>query len=237
MGARYAPAVSGQQDTPESKGLFERNLPLCDGEVRKFERQFPGLAERGELESWAREGLMEASRRYDPDRGVPFHGFAHYRIRGAIIDGVRRNGAVPRRTYQRLKALAATHSYSTGLLADVFVSLPADTSAAEHERRLQERLADMATSMALSMAAPLLGTAATPVPPPDEVVGQAQLLEMVERELDTLTDVEATLLRRHYLAEEGLETIAVDLGLSKSWASRVLARAVGKLTKRMKARA
>ncbi|MEY3969534.1 MAG: polymerase sigma factor FliA, partial [Pseudomonadota bacterium] len=41
-------------------------------------------------------GLLEAAKSYDATKGVPFEHFAHSRVRGAIIDEVRRMSTLPR---------------------------------------------------------------------------------------------------------------------------------------------
>jgi RNA polymerase sigma factor for flagellar operon FliA len=46
--------------------------------------------EVGDLVSAGTIGLMEADGRYDKTRGIPFAAFAHQRIRGAILDEIRR---------------------------------------------------------------------------------------------------------------------------------------------------
>ncbi len=46
--------------------------------------------EVGDLVSAGTIGLMEAGGRYDKTRGIPFATFAHQRIRGAILDEIRR---------------------------------------------------------------------------------------------------------------------------------------------------
>lgn len=49
-------------------------------------------AELDELLQWGAIGMMEAARRFDPNHGVSFQAFASRRIRGAMIDGLRRDG-------------------------------------------------------------------------------------------------------------------------------------------------
>ena len=49
-----------------------------------------------------------------------------------------------------------------------------------------------------------------------------------------LPDNEAQLVRRHYIDGESFEQVADELGLSKSWASRLHARAISRLSKRLR---
>ena len=50
-------------------------------------------ADLDELLQWGAIGMMEATQRFDPSLGVEFQAFASRRIRGAMIDGLRRDGA------------------------------------------------------------------------------------------------------------------------------------------------
>ena len=58
--------------------------------------QFPRHVDRDELARAGAPGLVEAARRYDAARGVPFERFAAQRIRGAILDAVRAADWAPR---------------------------------------------------------------------------------------------------------------------------------------------
>lgn len=50
-------------------------------------------ADLDEMLQWGAVGMMEASQRFDPSHGVAFQAFAARRIKGAMIDGLRREGA------------------------------------------------------------------------------------------------------------------------------------------------
>ncbi|OYV34546.1 MAG: RNA polymerase subunit sigma [Rhodospirillales bacterium 20-64-7] len=53
-------------------------------------------ADLDELLQWGAIGMLEAMHRFDPTLGVSFEAFAARRIRGAMIDGLRRDGALKR---------------------------------------------------------------------------------------------------------------------------------------------
>lgn len=54
-------------------------------------------AELADLIGYGLEGLIQAANRFDPSRGNQFSTFAYYRIRGAIIDGVKSIAVIPTR--------------------------------------------------------------------------------------------------------------------------------------------
>lgn len=59
------------------------------------------------LESAGILGLVEAAAQFDPQRGVEFRTFAHHRIRGAILDELRRNCPLPQHVLQQWAELRA----------------------------------------------------------------------------------------------------------------------------------
>ena len=69
---------------------------------------------------------------------------------------------------------------------------------------------------------------------PEEATAKAELIALVRAEIDALPADEATLVRRHYLQGDRFDHVAEELGLSKSWASRLHTRAIGRLSKRLR---
>jgi RNA polymerase sigma factor for flagellar operon FliA len=57
-----------------------------------------------DLIAYGAKGLLDAAERFDPEKGVPFDVFCRYRVRGAIVDGIRRHHWLPRRAYKRFCA-------------------------------------------------------------------------------------------------------------------------------------
>ncbi len=80
----------------ELTGLIEEHLPLVRHVVVQVAVRFPRHVDREELARAGALGLVEAARRYDAERGVPFNRFAAQRIRGAILDSVRAADWAPR---------------------------------------------------------------------------------------------------------------------------------------------
>lgn len=74
--------------TDAQRALVERVQPRVGKIAHAVCRMLPS-ADVDELISAGYEGLLRAAQRYDPELGVPFHAYAHYRIRGAMIDFAR----------------------------------------------------------------------------------------------------------------------------------------------------
>lgn len=95
-------------DTTEMNKMIEANLPLVKHIVLQVAVHFPRHVEREELARAGALGLVEAARRYDESRGVPFDRFAAQRIRGAILDAVRAADWAPRSVRTLARKLEAT---------------------------------------------------------------------------------------------------------------------------------
>jgi RNA polymerase sigma factor for flagellar operon FliA len=219
---------------------FNATLDLVDIVARQVGRAIGQAVDLDELVSYGREGLLDAARRYDPSRGVPFRAYANYRVRGAVLDGVRALARLPRRTYERLTALEAASRVSEGAAEDLYAPRPPGSGPVQAEQALAEHLAGMATAMAVGLVTSgARGEDGEPTSvsggdDPEEATAKAELLAVVRDAIEQLSYEEAELVRRHYLEGERFDRVAQELGLSKSWASRLHTRAIGRLTKRLR---
>ncbi|HEU4404917.1 MAG TPA: sigma-70 family RNA polymerase sigma factor [Polyangiaceae bacterium] len=230
--------------TTSVESLVRDHLDLPPRLARQLVREL-GLPQAlaNDLESAGREGLVGAANRFEPERGVPFRRYANHRVRGAMIDSLRREGRLPRRAYDRLQMLSAAVSLNEQLSEELASPPPPAASAlADADARLAEHLANVATAMALGLLARPVRTeeetgdtltALDSSPQPDEQLVRDETREQVIEALGDLPDQERALVRRHYFEGERFDHVAAELGLSKSWASRLHTRAVGRLTKRL----
>ena len=229
-----------ERDTPAVLERFHGALDLVEVIARKVRRSLGPAVDLDELRSFGREGLLDAARRYDVDRGVPFRAYANFRVRGAITDGLRSNARLPRRLHERLRALEAAARVSEGAAEDVLGGAPAPGGPESAERALDAHLAAMTTAMVVGLVSePATGedgevTTVDGRASPEESVARAELLGLVATAIEDLPREEAELVRRHYLEGERFDHVAAELGLSKSWASRLHTRAMERLAKRLK---
>src|SRR5580765_4226508 len=69
-------------------------------------RRCPDWTARADLVAAGMVGLIEAADRYDESRQEPFLSFAEHRIRGAVLDELRRGDVLPRRVRQLARKIA-----------------------------------------------------------------------------------------------------------------------------------
>lgn len=95
-------AYSAQLRRPnhERDRLIADHLEIAGRIAARIARRCPQFIAKEDLHAAAMLGLTEAAERYDSTRAEPFLGFAEKRIRGAILDELRRGDIMPRRTRQ-----------------------------------------------------------------------------------------------------------------------------------------
>src|SRR5215472_11918491 len=135
------------KDTPETLARFSAELALVDLCARQIGRRIGTVVTLDDLRSFGQEGLLAAARTFDATRGVPFRRWANVRIRGAMIDGVRKWGELPRRVYRELRALEAGDRVLE-VYDEEDAANPAVTAEAA-DARLNAYLAGIATAIAL----------------------------------------------------------------------------------------
>lgn len=204
--------------------------------ARHLRRQLGTRLEVAELESMGREGLLDAARSFDPARGVPFRRWAQLRIRGAVMDGLRSTGSLPRAVYRKLRALEAADRAQEGRQEDDAAAVP--TSAEVADKRLDDSLSGIAMAMAAGFLAAssegLEHVADDETLTPEDAVAEKELLDRLRDIIARRPDAERQLLERHYFGGVTFETAAKELGLSKSWASRLHTRALEAVAEEMR---
>jgi RNA polymerase sigma factor for flagellar operon FliA len=207
---------------------FRAHKELVDRVVRRLVRELDLSCELGDLTAWGHQGLLEAKQRFDPARGVRFSTFAYYRVRGAVLDGVRSQGFLKRRAYAKLKAFEAVDA-----LAE-----QAAESGAEHERAsLDQRANEIEEILGRISAAYVLSALGQgeerQVDTPETQIVDAQSREAVQQGLAGLPEKEHKLLRAVYYEGATIEEAGERIGLSKSWASRLHAKALSRMKRNL----
>lgn len=87
--------------------LVHEYLPLVPHIVAQVSVQFPRHIDARELAQAGSLGLIQAAQRFDASRGVPFRMYAGHRIRGAVLDAVRKADWAPRSVRQDARRVDA----------------------------------------------------------------------------------------------------------------------------------
>lgn len=207
----------------------EAHRELVERVVRRLQRELDLSCDPDDLRAWGHQGVLEAKARFDASRGVRFSTFAYYRVRGAVLDGVRKQGWLKRRAYAKLKALEAADAV-TEPIAEVEGQSPSVTAAAR-AAQIGDILGKISAAYMLSAVGQ--GEDSTP-DTPEELVDAAELRAVVKRDLGNLPDRERVLIEAVYFDGVTIEEAGQRLGLSKSWASRMHAKALERMRKSLR---
>ena len=97
-------------DNNAFQDLLENYLPLVRSIVERMRRKLPSHVETDDLYSIGVTGLVAAARNSHPSRGGTFGAYATTRIRGAILDELRRSDWMTRATRSKAKRLSSAIS-------------------------------------------------------------------------------------------------------------------------------
>jgi RNA polymerase sigma factor FliA len=215
--------------TEEQRRLVEQHLGLVRAQAADIMQScgLPPSIEFDDLVSFGTKGLIEAAQRFQPERGAAFPTFAYYRVRGAIFDGLRSFGWVKRREYERLRERERV---------DAYLQSHSERTAAAGQCTLEDEVAALAE--ALDGAATVYVTSlegesrfeqTDERPGADEAMALGELSHAVRAALRELPAQERAIIEAFYFKDRNLQDAGRDLGVSKSWASRLHAAAIDKL--------
>lgn len=203
--------------------LIEKHKPMVFHLAKKISQSFPFQTDMEDLIAYGQLGLIEASERFDASRGYNFSTFAHYRIRGAIYDGLREMGVITRSS-RKVRFAAQANDVLTSEIDDSTIDAAA---TADDEIKSVESLIDALIpiyflSIDDTEAEELRDETA-------ENAGDFETRELLEKIREVLNEIEADeaeLLRKLYFKNTLMKDLAQEMGVTKSWVSRLHARAI-----------
>ena len=211
-----ATTASIQQSVEECQGLV-RSLAL------KIHRGLPRRIDLEDLIGYGQVGLIEAAREFDSSRGTRFATFAYYRIRGAIYDGLAKMTGMSRGHYHHVRyERGATEvldeSSQSGSEPDGDLAWLRDIGRTLAVIHLVSHL-DLPGS---TLEASLIDSVRFG---PLALAMQNEQAQKVVDMIGKLTPDEAVMIRAVYFEGISLQDAGKKLCISKSWASRLHAKA------------
>ena len=208
--------------------LISEHAEVAKRIALKMARRCPAWIAREDLVAAGMLGLTEAARRYDRTRAEPFLPFAEQRIRGAVLDELRRGDLLPRRVRQMARKIATTIRglENTGMAASDSSVATALGVTVESYRDDLAHLIHVDVESIDGEGAAILVDEQEPV---DELADRRQMLTRVKTSLASLEPRDVTLLHLHYFEEQTFQEIATTLGITSSRACQLLWRAVARL--------
>jgi RNA polymerase sigma factor FliA len=212
-------------------------IPFVEQLARRVAATMPHSIDIGDLVQDGVIGLIDAAHRFDESRGIKFETFAERRIRGAMIDALRKD-AWPRGVRRQRRELeAAREELRRELgcepsLADLAARLGSD------EKRLSRTIVRI---NAIESTSPLakndasdessLPTALVPAEPeqPDLAYQRQETKDRVRAAIRSLPAREQKVIGLYYYGEATMKQIGAEIGVNESRVSQLHARAIRRL--------
>jgi RNA polymerase sigma factor for flagellar operon FliA len=221
----------------DEKDLIERYLPLVRNVVDRIKLNVPAHVDADDLYSVGITGLIAAVRKFDPEQGTTFAGYAAMRIRGAILDELRRMDWCPRRARARsrkLKSAINDVEQKVGRAAtDAEVSAALGLDAKEYAKWVDE--AKPVTFIAIDQGSENMEGEGPSLhdllADENDVTGRdnlekAELVQLLTQRIADLPDIPKKILAMYYYENLRLAEIAEVFGLTESRICQIHAQTI-----------
>jgi RNA polymerase sigma factor FliA len=231
------------KDPEAANVLIKIYEPIIQFQVKRVRVSVPKSVTTDELMSYAYTGLYDALIKFDAKRDLKFDTYASIRVKGAIIDGLRRDDPLPRSLRTKTKkiekviedleqrlgrevniheiaeemgmSIEEVRSVLNEAQAGIYVSLDEAIDVANGHETIGSIIEDKRT----------IG--------PMDFLMKTENVEQLAKEISKLTEKEQIVISLFYHEELTLSEIGRILGLSTSRVSQIHSKSLGKLRTRL----
>lgn len=217
--------------------LVQQYLPLVKTVVGKLAMSLPPHVGMEDLYSAGLVGLLNAVRNFDQKMGTIFEGYARLRIRGAVLDELRRMDWVPRSVHVKARQIEAAmrelEQKKGRIPTDAEMAAKLKLSPAEYEKWIDDvRPATFLSLDALTIGDSDDGTGRYEFVPdsaqedPGDASSRHELARLVFERMQQLPDVQRKVLALYYFEDLRLREIAAAFGLTESRICQIHSKAI-----------
>lgn len=236
---RYA----ATRDARVRSRLIEHYMPLVWYVVKKLAVTLPKTVDQNDLSGYGSIGLIEAVEKFKVERGVKFQTYAITRIRGAILDEMRKQDWVPRSVRSHARNVFA----ATQALEAILGRTPTDEELADRlgiSTRDLEYILSQDTSSFLSLdeliqvsddgqTVTWLNTVPDHRPNPAVRLDEKEVREQLTKIIDTLPEREKILIALYYQEDMTFKEIGMVFRVSETRVCQLHAQALERIRTRM----
>ncbi|MEL7296436.1 MAG: RNA polymerase sigma factor FliA [Pseudomonadota bacterium] len=222
-----------------TQSLITDNLVLVKRIAHHIMAKLPPNIELDDLIQAGMLGLIEAASHYDASRGASFETYAGIRIRGSILDEVRKSDWTPRSVHRRYRHIT-----------DAIAKLETETGEHPTEQQVadsldmpldeyQAILRDSASCRLFSLSQPYADSDRTPEVAsddhalPDDALEEDQFKERLAEAISRLPERERLVLSLYYQQDMNLKEVGLILEVSESRVCQIHGQALLRLRSRM----
>ena len=229
-------AKQGAGGTIESE-ITERYLPLVRTVVGRIAMTLPSHVDAEDLYSSGLVGLLNAIRRYDTSSGTSFETYARVRIRGAVLDELRRLDWVPRSVHDKARKVETVmrelEQKKGKAPSDVEMAKALNLSLDDYEDLLEQ--IRPATFICLDSARDAENEDGSSqyesVPDPSQVdpgdsSSRRELSRIVAERIESLPEMQRKVLALYYFEDLRLREIAEVFGVTESRICQIHSKAI-----------
>lgn len=228
--------------------IQKRSIPLRDQLIIEYSNlvkivagrlsmYFGSNVEYDDLIGYGIFGLLDAIDKYDYNKGVKFETYASLRIRGAILDEIRKMDWIPRTLRQKQKkiegALQSFEDKSGRIATDEELASELDIKIEELEqwKHQTNAMGILSLDEYMEQGSEISSSASHTIPydQPEYVMEQEEVKQQLMRSLDTLTEKERIVITLYYYEELTLKEISMILEVSESRVSQLHTKALQKM--------
>lgn len=218
--------------------IISKSMPLIRSIIGKINSPDQPLTQQEDLESAGISGLIQSMDSYDADRNIKFNTFVYYRIRGNIIDYLRKVDQLPRtqrKSYGEVKQAIKQLSQQLG-------REPTDDEVANELgmtiEDYHQLLSNVQQRNALSLDKPFSNEnsnsfyevhADPQAPSPDRDLEKKEMAQTLKEKIGQLNDRNRLILMLYYYEDMTMHEIALLLELSEARISQIVGKLLIKL--------
>ncbi|MFZ4454176.1 FliA/WhiG family RNA polymerase sigma factor [Salibacterium aidingense] len=230
--------LENEDDTAANK-LVEAYMPLVNYHVQRIGSGLPKNVSKEELLSHGLSGLYDAMKKFDVSRNLKFDTYASFRIRGAIIDGLRQEDWMPRSLRDKSKKIEETmeslEQQHGRYVSEEEVGRELRMNAEEVRKVVTETF--FANMLSIDEETPegereetyRASIEDTSSPSPEDVLVQSTSFHELAEVMEQLSDKEKTVIGLFYQEEMTLTEIGEIMELSTSRISQIHSKALFRL--------
>lgn len=224
--------------------LIEQYLPLVRKVVNALARHLPPQVDVDDLHSVGTIGLIAAVRRYDSNQEKTFEAYAVMRIRGAVLDELRRLDSLPRTARAKARHLQETSSRLEQSLGrepsddEVSIALGMNVSDMRRMRNQVRPMNFISLDNRVSPGAEQEADLHEAIPDENQEAGsdacqQSELVDILLEKIDTLGSRQRRILSMIYFENMRLSEIANVFGVTEARVCQIRSQAITNLRKQM----